>query len=222
LFGYSDPKYIWGANANLRYKNFSFYLSFDGVSGGITNTRTESYMWQSGIHPNSLSPERELDVIAAGIAAAAGGGAAGNAAVIAAGRSLNNYVGQGVYVVSGTVTYDAVGNIVTDTRVFGKNSASTTYKQYMIALHNSSAWGGNGSVADTYSKTFFKLREISLSYEVPAKVLHRIAKAASISLIGQNVFLKAKDFKYSDPDGGNEDFADPATRYIGAKISLTF
>lgn len=221
LFGYSDPKFIWGANASLTYKNFSLYLSFDGVNGGITNTRTESYMWQSGIHPNSLSDERALDVIAAGIAAAAGGGAAGNAAVIAAGRTLTNYQGQGVYVISGTVTYDAVGNIVTDTRVFGKNTTSTTYKQYMIALHNSSAWGGNGSIADTYSKTFFKLREISLSYDVPAKLLHKVAKAATISLIGQNVLLKAKDFKYSDPDGGNEDFADPATRYIGVKISFT-
>jgi hypothetical protein len=221
LFGYADPKFIWGANANLRYKNFRFFVSLDGVNGGITNTRTESYMWQAGVHPNSISPERKLDVEAANIAAAAGGGTAGTAAVTAAGKSLNNYLGQGVAVVSGTVTYDAVGNILTDTRVFGKNTTNTTYKQYMIALHNSSAWGGNGSIADTYSKTFFKLREISLSYDLPAKLIRKVAKAATISFIGQNVFLKAKDFKYSDPDGGNEDFADPASRYIGAKINFT-
>ncbi|MBP6022870.1 SusC/RagA family TonB-linked outer membrane protein [Ferruginibacter sp.] len=222
LFGYSDPKFIWGTSANLKYKNFSLFLSFDGVTGGITNTRTESYMWQAGVHPNSVSKERDLDIIAAGIYAAAGGGPAGLAAVAAAGKTLTNYVGQGVVVVSGSATYDAVGNIVTDTRVYGKNTTATTYKQYMIALHNSSAWGGAGSIDDTYSKTFFKLREISLSYNIPAKYLHKIAKAASISLIGQNVLLKAKDFKYSDPDGGNEDFADPSTRYLGAKISFTF
>ncbi len=222
LFGYSDPKYIWGANANLKYKNFSLFLSFDGVNGGITNTRTESYMWQAGVHPNSLGAERALDVKAAGIYAAAGGGAAGNAALAAAGLTLTNYTGQGVVVVSGAATYDVNGIILTDTRVYGKNTTATTYKQYMIALHNSSAWGGNGSMADTYSKTFFKLREISLSYNIPAKYLHKIAKAASVSLIGQNVLLKAKDFKYSDPDGGNEDFADPSTRYLGAKISFTF
>jgi len=115
-----------------------------------------------------------------------------------------------------------VGNIITDTLVYGKNITATTYKQYMIALHNSSAWGGNGSIADTYSKTFFKLREISLTYDVPAKLLHKVAKAASISLIGQNVLLKAKQFKYSDPDGGNEDFADPSTRYLGFKLNFTF
>lgn len=222
LFGYSDPKFIWGANANLKYKNLSFFVSFDGVNGGITNTRTESYMWQAGVHPESISSERELDVIAAGIYNTAGGGAAGNAALVAAGKTLTNYIGQGVVVVSGSATYNAVGNILTDTRVYGKNTIPTTYKQYMTALHNSSAWGGNGSKADTYSKTFFKLREISLSYNVPAKLLHKIAKAASISLIGQNVLLKAKQFKYSDPDGGNEDFSDPSTRYLGFKINLTF
>ncbi|MBK9381518.1 MAG: hypothetical protein IPN39_09335 [Chitinophagaceae bacterium] len=201
LFGYYDPKFIWGANANLRYKNVSFFLSFDGVNGGLANTRTESYMWQAGVHPNSLSPERALDVATPG---------------------SNNYLGQGVKVVSGAATYDANGNILTDTRVFAPNDIKTTYKQYMVDLHNSSAWGGNGSKADTYSRTFFKLREISLSYNVPAKLLHKVAKAASISLIGQNVLLKAKQFKYSDPDGGNEDFADPSTRYLGFKINFTF
>ncbi|MGB3006443.1 MAG: SusC/RagA family TonB-linked outer membrane protein [Chitinophagaceae bacterium] len=201
LFGYYDPKFVWGTNANLRYKNFSFFLSFDGVNGGLANTRTESYMWQAGVHPNSLSPERAADV---------------------ADPSTPHYLGQGAKVVSGSATYDVNGNILTDTRVFATNDIKTTYKQYMVDLHNSSAWGGNGSKADTYSRTFFKLREISLSYNVPAKLLHKVAKAASISLIGQNVLLKAKDFKYSDPDGGNEDFSDPATRYLGFKINFTF
>lgn len=202
LFGYYDPKFIWGTNANLRYKNLSFFVSFDGVNGGLANTRTESYMWQAGVHPNSLSPERALDVATPG---------------------SNNYLGQGAQVLpGGTVTFDANGNILTDTRVFAANDVKTTYRNYMFDLHNSSAWGGNGSKADTYSRTFFKLREISLSYNVPAKLLHNVARAASISLIGQNVLLKAKQFKYSDPDGGNEDFADPSTRYLGFKINFTF
>ncbi len=201
LFGYRDPKFVWGANANLKYKNLSLFISFDGVNGGLANTRTESYMWQSGVHPESLSPERALDVATPG---------------------SSNYLGQGVKVVSGVATFDAFGNILTDTRVFAPNDKFTTYKQYMIDLHNSSAWGGNGSKADTYSKTFFKMREISLSYNMPAKLFRKVVKAASISLIGQNVLLKAKQFKYSDPDGGNEDFADPSTRYLGFKINFTF
>jgi len=40
--------------------------------------------------------------------------------------------------------------------------------------------------------------------------------------VGQNVMLWAKDFKYSDPDGGVEDFSDPAVRYLGFNVKLTF
>jgi len=221
-FGYSDPDWLWGANANLRYKAFSLFASFDGVVGGLMNTRTESYMWQSGVHPNSVTPEREKDVVAAGISAAAGGGTAGAAAVSAAGLSSSNFLVKGVKVVSGTATYDSFGNITSDTRVYAANDVYTTYKQYTTDLHNSSAWGGNGSPIDTYSKTFFKLREISLTYTVPKEYLHGWAKGAAVSFVGQNVMLWAKDFKYSDPDGGVEDFADPAVRYLGANIKFTF
>jgi TonB-linked SusC/RagA family outer membrane protein len=221
-FGYSDPDWLWGANVNLRYKAFSLFASLDGVVGGLMNTRTESYMWQSGVHPNSVTPEREKDVVAAGVSAAAGGGAAGTAAVAAAGLVSNNYLVQGVKVVSGTATYDKFGNITSDTRVYAPNDISTTYKQYAIDLHSSSAWGGNGSPADTYAKTFLKLREISLTYTVPNKYLHGWAKGASVSFVGQNVLLWAKDFKYSDPDGGAEDFSDPSVRYLGGNIKFTF
>ncbi|MDP4276015.1 MAG: SusC/RagA family TonB-linked outer membrane protein [Bacteroidota bacterium] len=200
-FGWTDPDWIWGLNTTLRYKNFSLFASFDGVVGGLMNTRTESYMWQAGVHPKSLTKARELDVATPG---------------------SKNFIGQGVKVVSGTATYDQDGNITSDTRVFEPNDVATTYKQYIIDLHNSSAWGGAGSPADTYSKTFFKLRELSLTYNVPSRFLHGIAKATSISFVGQNVFLWAKDFKYSDPDGGIEDFSDPSVRYLGGNIKVTF
>jgi TonB-linked SusC/RagA family outer membrane protein len=200
-FGWTDPDWVWGLNANMRYKNFSLFMSFDGVVGGLMNTRTESYMWQSGVHPASVTEARAKDVANPG--------------------SLN-YIGKGVKVVSGSVTYDSFGNITSDTRQFAANDIASTYKQSVIDMHNSSAWGGNGSRADTYSKTFVKLREVTLTYTIPEKFLNGKAKAASVSLVGQNVFLKSKDFKYSDPDGGVEDFADPSVRYLGCSIKLTF
>jgi hypothetical protein len=200
-FGWTDPDWLWGANATLRYKAFSLFVSFDGVVGGLMNTRTESYMWQSGVHPESVTPERALDVATPGSV---------------------NYLVQGVKVVSGTVTYDANGIILTDTRTYAANDVKTTYSRYAIDLHNSSAWGGGGSPSDTYAKTFLKLREISLTYNLPTQYTQKWAKAASVGLVGQNVLLWAEDFKYSDPDGGAEDFADPAVRYLGFNIKLTF
>ena len=200
-FGWKDPDWLWGLNSSLSYKNFSLYLAFDGVVGGIMNTRTESYMWQSGGHPDSLTDIRALDVADPG---------------------SKNYLGDGVMIVSGTVEYDNVGNIVNDTRVYAPNDVYHTYQQSVKDLHASSAWGGNGTMPDTYSKTFFKLREMSLTYNVPSKILNSWAKAASVSFVGQNVFLWAKDFKYSDPDGGHEDFSDPSVRYLGVNIKVTF
>jgi len=200
-FGWTDPNFVWGVNAGLRYKAISLFLSLDGVVGGLMNTRTESYMWQSGGHPLSVTPERALDVASPG---------------------STNFLGDGVKVISGTATYDAMGNITSDTRTYAQNDEYSTYKQYVLDLHSSSAWGGAGSPADTYSKTFFKLRELSLTYTLPTALLHNVAKAASVSFVGQNVLLWAKDFKYSDPDGGIEDFSDPSVRYLGFNIKLTF
>ena len=118
---------------------------------------------------------------------------------------------------------DTDGNITSDTREYAVNNVPSTYKQAMIDLHNSSAWGGTGTPTDAYARTVLKLRELSLSYQIPSKFLNGWgAKGASVSLIGQNVLLWAKDFKYSDPDGGREDFADPSVRYLGANIRLTF
>ncbi|MDE3741163.1 SusC/RagA family TonB-linked outer membrane protein [Maribacter polysaccharolyticus] len=203
VFGYSDPDWLWGVNSTLQYKNLSLFVSMDGVVGGLMNTRTESYMWQSGGHPDSVTEERALDVATPG---------------------SENYIGDGVMVVSGDVSFDTDGNILEDTRAFAPNDVPTTYLRAVKDLHNSSAWGGSGTTADAYEKTFFKLREVSLTYNVPNRVLEGWGpiKNASISFIGQNVLLWAKDFKYSDPDGGREDFSDPSVRYLGANIKLSF
>lgn len=193
-FGNVMPNFVWGFNTTLKYRDFSLYMAFDGVVGGLMNTRTESYMWQTGVHPKSANVDR-----------------------------TKPYVIKGVKVVSGTAEYDQYGNITKDTRVFEPNDVETTYQQYITDLHGSSAWGGNGTWDDTYSKTFFKMRELSLVYNIPSRYLNKVwIKDASVAFVGQNVFLWAKDFKYSDPDGGSEDFADPAVRNLGFNVKLSF
>ena len=112
--------------------------------------------------------------------------------------------------------------MLSDTRVFAPNDVYTTYKQYIKDMHSGVAWGGSGRPADLYSTTFIKLRELSLSYRLPQSVVKGWAKSATVSFVGQNLFLWAKDFKYSVPDGGSEDFADPSIRYIGFNVKLTF
>ncbi len=202
LFGYYDPDWLWGLNTSLRYKDFTLGISLDGRVGGIAQTTTEMYMWRAGSHPNSVVPERFLDANNPG---------------------SRNYIGQGVKVVSGQATYDTYGNITSDNRQYAPNDVAVTYQTYTNALHKGTAWGGSPSPLDAYSTTFFKLREISLTCNLPKEVVGKFkAKSASISAIGQNVFLWAKQFKYSDPDGGYENFSDPSIRYMGFNLKVVF
>ncbi len=204
VIGYKSPDWIWGFNTSLQYKNWSLYASFDGVVGGMMSSTTEAYMWIQGVHPESVTSERALDVATPG---------------------SKNYLASGVMVVSGTYTTDSnTGEIIEDSRVFAPNDVFVTYKDYIRSLHGGTAWGGTGYEEDILDRTFLKLREVSLTYTFPKQMLAKIGpvKGASISFIGQNVLFWAKEFRYSDPDGGNENFADPSSRYIGANIKLSF
>ena len=201
-YGFSDPNYIWGLGANLRYKNWQLGISVDGRVGGLSQTITEMYMWRSGSHPNSVVPERYLDATVAG---------------------SKNYLGEGVKVVSGTATYDTYGNITSDNRVFAPNDVKTTYKSYIETYHKGTAWGGAPSPVDLYDATFFKIREVSLTYNLPRTITKSLSmNDVSVSAIAQNVFLWAKQFKYSDIDGGSENFSDPSQRYIGFNLKVSF
>ena len=203
FYGYRTPDWIWGLSSTLRYKDFSLFMSFDGVVGGLMNTVTESYMWQAGVHPESVTETRAQDVADPG---------------------SKHYIGEGVKVVSGSATYDVSGNILTDDREFQPNDVAVTYQDAITRLHASSVWGGTPTPYDIYERTFLKLREISLTYTVPNKVLSKLGpiKGASVGFVGQNVLFWAKDFKYSDPDGGNENFSDPSVRYLGGNIKVSF
>lgn len=199
--GYYDPDWTWGISTTLTWKEWSLGISIDGRVGGLANTMTESYMWSSGSHPDSLTPERAAE---------------------AADPGSKHYLGQGVKVVSGSVQYDTYGNVLSDDRVFAPNDVYTTYESYIETLHSGVAWGGQGTPADLYSTTFLKLRELSLTYTFPSKLLKGWAKGASVSFVGQNLAMWAKDFKYSDPDWGSDDFLDPSVRYLGFNVKLTF
>ncbi|HEX6431952.1 MAG TPA: SusC/RagA family TonB-linked outer membrane protein [Niastella sp.] len=105
---------------------------------------------------------------------------------------------------------------------------------------NNGFWtdGINRDVTSNYvtSGSFWKLREVSLSYRVPASILGKtkVIKDATISVQGRNLFLiMAKDNLYTDPEystAGNDNNgvgitglnSAPPSRFYGATISLKF
>lgn len=83
-----------------------------------------------------------------------------------------------------------------------------------------------------YDASFVKLRELSLGYTFPHKLLSKTPfQSASISLVGRNLLLLWSKVDNIDPESayttgntttGLEYFAMPATRSAGVNISLSF
>jgi len=198
VMGYEYPDWIWGIQTTLRYKDFSLGISFDGRVGGMAYSRTEQAMWNSGVHPKSDNQWRYDEVVNGKI----------------------NYIGEGVKVVSGEVKYDTFGNIMSDTRIFEPNDVKVSYESYIKAYH---PWSGNKVYQNVHDCTFLKLRELSLSYNLPKSICQKISiNNASLGLIGQNLFMWMKEFKYADPDVDSDDLNSPSMKYVGFNVKLDF
>jgi TonB-linked SusC/RagA family outer membrane protein len=82
-----------------------------------------------------------------------------------------------------------------------------------------------------YSTDFIKFRELSLSYNVPKKVLENLfISDLRLSLIGRNLFFISKDIDNVDPEAalnnlnsqGIERFGIPSTTSLGFSINVKF
>lgn len=105
---------------------------------------------------------------------------------------------------------------------------------------NNGFWSDNinRDITSNYvtSGSFWKLREISIAYDLPVSVLSKtkFIKSATVSVQGRNLFVwLAKDNYYTDPeysDAGNDSNGvgltgigqTPPSRFYGATISVTF
>ena len=77
-------------------------------------------------------------------------------------------------------------------------------------------------------KTFAKLREVTLTYQLPAGLIKKsVIKKAEVSLVCRNVYLFFnKRYKDVDPDqftqDGGSGLQTPTTRRFGFNVNLTF
>ncbi|WP_183576195.1 SusC/RagA family TonB-linked outer membrane protein [Mucilaginibacter sp. X5P1] len=114
-----------------------------------------------------------------------------------------------------------------------------------VAVNNGGNIQGNGFWPDVYgngigsiyvtSAAFWKLREASLTYDVPKSFLTKMPfiKKASLSLIGRNLLMfTPKSNIFSDPEfsdagngnavGATSDAQMPPTRFYGANLTVAF
>ncbi|MDE6093390.1 MAG: SusC/RagA family TonB-linked outer membrane protein, partial [Muribaculaceae bacterium] len=119
--------------------------------------------------------------------------------------------------VSGSVKYDSDGNILEDTRVFAPNDVAVSYESFARSYYGSSS-----KSIFKRDMTFFKLRELSIAYRLPKKYCVGVIKGAEAALVGQNLLLWSKGFRFSDPDRGSENINSPSVRLIGFNVKLNF
>lgn len=198
LVGYTDPDLEYGFANIFKYKDFVLTLNLDGRIGGKSWANTEFYMFETGAHPDTDNQWRYDEVV----------------------NGKKNYIGEGVKVVSGEVKYDQYGRITSDTRVFAPNDIETSYEDFV----RGSRYNPDKLVQD---KTFLKLREMSLGYNLPKKFINKLGmNSCYLGVIGQNLFVLTKDFRFSDPDGledvEGEDLISPSIRYVGVNLKVGF
>lgn len=193
LFGYRDPNFTFGFINNLTWKDWTLGINFDGRVGGVMDNHIYGKMYDTGSHPGTDTPERYDEVVNGG-----------------------KYIGEGVKVIGGSVKYDTQGNITDDTRQYAPNDIPVSYQEYIRLWKNS--WEGR-----IFDQTFVKLREVSISYNIPSRYLaNSFLSNASFALTGNNLLLWTKEFKYSDPDRGTENLNAPSQRMIGFNVKVGF
>lgn len=192
--GYYDPDWTFGITNTLKYKFVTLGILLDGRVGGVIWCQTIRKMYWGGSHPNTVTKYREDEL-----------------------NGLATYIGDGVTVTGGEVIYDAEGDIVSDTREYETNATQVYWSDWCQYYYHDVS-----DEAVTYDASFMKLRELTLTFELPHKwISHLAMERASVSFIGRNLWMWSY-IKYIDPDEGVDDLQTPSSRNIGFNINLTF
>lgn len=208
--GNFNPDFTLGWNNAIRYKNFQLNVLFDWRQGGDLLSRTRLIAATSGNVVETLW----------GRAPEFGGAHPGIAD-------------------SGISYVDGNGNTQTD-GVIGdgvKQLADGSYAANDVivpanAYHNN-RYRRQNETEGMYDATFVKLREARLTYGFPSELVKKMRfSSMSVSVIGNNLWLWAKEFNHGDPEllsfgGGSyvpgvEDATVPSTRSIGFALDIKF
>lgn len=194
--GYSDPAWIYGWQNTFKYKNVSLTISVDGRLGGLQYSTLNSTMDWGGTSLRTVNQYR-----------------------VDANAGKSTYVVPGEVVTSGSATYDSHGNLLTDTRKYAPNTTAVNY----IAFSQSENGNPYANNYYYYSGTYIKLRSVTLTYSLSKQMLskQKVFKAASVSLIGNNLLLASK-IPNTDPDPGSDSYQTPSKRSVGVNLNLKF
>ncbi len=199
--GHLDPNWRLGLQNMFKIKDFTVNLDVDGAWGGLINSTTIEKMWWGGKHPKSVT-YRDQEYTA--------------------GKPV--YVPEGVIVTGGTVNWDLDGNVVSDTRTYERNGKAVNWQTWSqnYPYRARVTEDENETFANTYDRTFFKLRRLAVGYDLSKVLKLGKVKSLDVSVYGYNL-LMWKKMPYLDPDFGTDsDLQDPSARYLGFSVNLKF
>ena len=203
--GYSNPDWVWGFNNKFAYKNLALSFQFDGRMGGVMEDYVRKKTFQGGRHIETVE------------------GALGVARYDDT-KGIKSYLGEGVQVANNTaITYDPLTGAITNYSAlqFAAN-ATKTYAQDYVSRVNSIP------EPNMMSKSYLKLREVILGYNIPVGSKSFI-RSANISLVARNLLYILKDRRFNDVDidqyAGSQtgtNLQTPTTRSYGINVNFVF
>ena len=207
--GYTLPDLVVGFFNQLKYKNWSIGLQFDGRFGGLIVNQIQRQTFRGGRHIETVQDNLKD----------ANGNSMGNARE-ADTRGEKTWLGEGVQLASGTIKYDPItGEIINYGELTFKNNETSTYLQDYISRY----YGQFES--NIMKKDYMKLREIIVTYNIPK--LGSVFKSASVSFVARNVLYFAKGLRDLDLDQfpgmtGYSALQSPTMRRYGVNVNLSF
>jgi len=211
--GHLNADYQWSVYNKISFYGVSVGFQFDGSVGGVTSDYMHNKTMRGGSNietvQGALGKSRSDDDQHAGDASFAG-----------------TYVGTGVVVSNGVpINFDSRTGAILNYKdlQFAANTTPTHVQDYVSKYYNIGE-------SNLMSKTFSKLREVTIGYDLPEKLLGRtFIKRASISVVGRNLIYFYKDKRFKDVDLDQYNYSttgtvlqSPTTRRFGFNLNLVF
>jgi TonB-linked SusC/RagA family outer membrane protein len=211
--GYLNADYSWSIYNKISWKNLSLGFQFDGNVGGITSDYMHLKTMRGGRNIETVSGKlgeaRKLDNDHAGDGSYAG-----------------TYVGDGVVVSNGTpINFDAQTGAILNYKdlQFAPNTSPKQVQPFVSAYYNVDE-------SNLMSKTYAKLREVTISYNIPAKLLAKtFISKITVSAVARNLIYFYKDSRFKDVDLDQYNYGlngtglqSPTTRRYGFNLNVVF
>ena len=208
VIGNVTPDWNGGFQSTMTYKNWSFSFLIDMQKGGDIYSLDMYYGLSSGLYAetagnNELGNPLRNPIVYNNPAVGFSSGYA---------STTGGYLNEGVNVSS---TGDITPN--------KKRVSATTYSGF--------GYGAEPNKAFIYDAGYIKLREISISYSLPAKLLKgAFIQGLTLSAVASNPWIISKSLPYADPESGLGSGnvqgysigSLPSTRDFGFNVKLNF